>query len=101
MVSIPYPLVVGSLISAIMYTRSDIAHLVGIMRKIRSNLRKETLKVVKYFLRYLKGKSKVWVCYRRGDPILESYTNVDMAEDLNIRKFISYYLYTFTGKAML
>uniref|UniRef100_A0A2N9FPQ8 Reverse transcriptase Ty1/copia-type domain-containing protein n=1 Tax=Fagus sylvatica TaxID=28930 RepID=A0A2N9FPQ8_FAGSY len=68
MASIPYSSVVGSLIYAMVCTRPDIAHAVGVV-----------------------SSSK---------PVLEGYTDADMAGDLDGRKSTSGFLFTFAGGAV-
>uniref|UniRef100_A0A2N9EWM8 Integrase catalytic domain-containing protein n=1 Tax=Fagus sylvatica TaxID=28930 RepID=A0A2N9EWM8_FAGSY len=65
MASIPYSFVVGSLMYAMVCTRLDIAHAVGVV-----------------------SSSK---------PVLEGYTDADMAGDLNDRKSTSGFLFTLAG----
>ena len=47
MASIPYSFVVGSLMYAIVYTRPDIAHVVGVVSKFMVNHGKDHWEVVK------------------------------------------------------
>uniref|UniRef100_A0A2N9FNK6 Integrase catalytic domain-containing protein n=1 Tax=Fagus sylvatica TaxID=28930 RepID=A0A2N9FNK6_FAGSY len=68
MASIPYSSAVGSLMYAMVCTRPDIAHAVGVV-----------------------SSSK---------PVLEGYTNADMAGDLDGRKSTSRFLFTFVGGAV-
>ena len=90
----------GSLIYVMVCTRPDIAHAVGTVSRFLSNPGKEHWEAVKWILRYLKGTSKVCLCYGGCDPVLEGYTDADMAGDLNSRKSTSSYLYTFAGGAV-
>ncbi|CAN0872391.1 Retrovirus-related Pol polyprotein from transposon TNT 1-94, partial [Linum grandiflorum] len=50
--------------------------------------------------RYLRGTSKLSLCYGGGKPILESYTDEDRAGDLESRKSTSGYVFTFSGGAI-
>uniref|UniRef100_A0A2N9I3V5 CCHC-type domain-containing protein n=1 Tax=Fagus sylvatica TaxID=28930 RepID=A0A2N9I3V5_FAGSY len=68
MASIPYSSAVGSLMYAMVCTRPDIAHVVGVV-----------------------SSSK---------PVLEGYTDADMAGDLDGRKSTSGFLFTFAGGAV-
>ena len=56
MLSIPYSSAVGSLMYAMICTRPDIPHVVGIVSRFLSTPGKEHLGKVKWILRYLKGK---------------------------------------------
>ena len=97
MSAIPYSSAVGSLMYAMVCTRPDIAHAVGTVSRFLSNPGKEHWEAVKWILRYLKGTSKICLCYGGADPILEGYTDADMAGDLDGRKSTSGFLYTFAG----
>ena len=55
MEAIPYSSAVGSLMYAMVCTRPDIAHAVGVVSRFLSNLGKEHWEAVKWILRYLKG----------------------------------------------
>jgi hypothetical protein len=41
---------------------------------------------VKWILRYLRGTSKLCLSFGKGEPVLEGYTDADMAGDLDHRK---------------
>ena len=98
MSSIPYSLAVGSLMYVMVCTRPDIAHVVGTVSRFLSNPRKEYWEAVKWILKYLKGTLRVCLCYGGAYPILEGYTDADMARDLDGRKSMSGVLYTFVGE---
>ena len=55
---------------------------------------------MKWIVRYLKGTSRVCLSFGSGKPMLNSYTNVDMADDVDSRKFTSGYMMTFAGGTM-
>lgn len=95
-----YSSAVGSLMYAMVCTRPDIAHTVGMVSHFLSNPVKEHWEAVKWILRYLKGTSKTCLCYGGADPILEGYTYSDMVGDLDSRKSTSGFLYTFAGGAV-
>jgi hypothetical protein len=100
MKAIPYSSAVGSLMYAMVCTRPDIAHAVGIVSRYLSNPGKEHWEAVKWILRYLKGTSKLCLCYGEGNPILKGYTDSDMARDLDSRKSTSSYIFTLAGGAI-
>lgn len=70
------------------------------MCRFLSNPGKTHGEVVKWIFRYLRGTSKLSLCYGGGKPILEGYTNANMAGDLNNKRFISGYVFTFSGRAI-
>ena len=92
--------VVGSLMYAMVCTRPDIAHAVGVVSIFFSNLGKEHWKAVKWIVRYLKGTSKVCLCFGDDEPMLVGYIDSDMAGDVDSRKFTSGFLMTFAGGAV-
>ena len=59
----PYASAVGSLMYAMVCTRPDIAHAVGVVSRFLSNPGKEHWSAVKWILRYLKGTSSFSLCY--------------------------------------
>ncbi|CAH9062481.1 unnamed protein product [Cuscuta epithymum] len=97
MSAVPYSSAVGSLMYAMVCTRPDIAQAVGTVSRFLSNPGKEHWEAVKWILRYLKGTTKLSLCYGGADPVLEGYTDADMAGDTDSRKSTSGYIYTFAG----
>ncbi|QHO13807.1 Retrovirus-related Pol polyprotein [Arachis hypogaea] len=59
MKKIPYASAVGSLMYAMVCTRQDIAHAVGVVSRFFSNPGKEHWQAVKWILRYFNGTSRV------------------------------------------
>ena len=55
MSKVPYTSTIGNLMYAIVCTRPDIAHVVGVASKFVSSPGKQHWEVVKWILRYLKG----------------------------------------------
>ncbi|CAL5417495.1 unnamed protein product [Camellia sinensis] len=100
MEAIPYSSAVGSLMYAMVSTRPDIAHAVGVVSRFLSNPGKEHWEAVKWILRYLKGTTKMCLCFKDAKPVLEGYTDSDMAGDLDGRKSTSGFLFTFAGGAV-
>ncbi|KAG8645907.1 hypothetical protein MANES_10G105950v8, partial [Manihot esculenta] len=78
----PYASAVRSLMYALVCTRPDKAHAIGVI-------------AVKWILRYLRGTSKLCLCFGSSEPVLVGYTDVDMAGDVDSRKSTSGYLITF------
>ena len=97
---VPYASVVGSLMYVMVYTRPDIAHAIGVVNRFLTNPRKEHWEAVKWILRYLRGTSKVCLCFGSGELMLDGYTNSDMAGDVDSRKSISGFMMTFAGGAV-
>ncbi|CAL2272140.1 unnamed protein product [Prunus armeniaca] len=98
MAMVPYSSIVGSLMYAMICTRPDITHTVGVVSRFLSKLGKEHWNAVKWILRYLRGTSKMSLYFRGGKPTLIGYTDAYMAGDLDSRKSTSGYLITFSGE---
>ncbi|KAM2449967.1 hypothetical protein PS1_020004 [Malus domestica] len=100
MAVVPYSSAVGSIMYAIVCTRPDIAHAVGVVIRFLSNPGKDHWEAVKWIVRYLKGTSKICLCFGSSKPILEGFTDADMGGDLDGIKSTSGYLFTFAGGAV-
>eukprot|EP00253_Pinus_taeda_P013864 PITA_13864 len=61
---VPYASAVGSLMYAMVYTRPEIAHAVGVLSRFMSKLGKEHWTTVKRVFRYLHGTSDYGLCYQ-------------------------------------
>ena len=72
---VPYASAVGSLLYAMVYTRLDIAHAVGVLSRFMSNQGKEHWTIVKRGFRYLCGTSDYGLCYwaRLGKSVGHSW----------------------------
>ncbi|KAK3034061.1 hypothetical protein RJ639_034286 [Escallonia herrerae] len=68
MAQVPYTSAVGSLMYAMVSTRPDIAHAVGVVNRFMTNPGKEHWQAVKWILRYLRGTSRFCLC-SEGDNI--------------------------------
>ena len=97
---VPYSSAVRSLMYAMVCTRPDIAHAVGVVSRHMSNPAKEHWNAVKWILRYLQGTSSLRLTFGGGKPELIGYTDSDMATDVDTRKSTSGYLMTFSGGAV-
>ena len=94
---VPYASAVGSLMYAMVCTRPDIAHVVGIVSCFSSNPGREHWNVVKWILRYLHGTFDMKLCFGGDKPTLMGYSHSDMAGDIDSRKSTSGYLIKFVG----
>ena len=63
MSKVPYVSTIGSLMYAIVCTRPDIAHAVGVVSRFMSKPGKQHWEAVKWILRYLKGSSNTSFCF--------------------------------------
>ena len=80
-----YSLVVGSLMYAMVCTRPDIAHIVGVVSRFMVNPGKDHWEAVKWIFKYLRGCSKLCLTFGDSKPILEGYVDVNWAGDLDGR----------------
>ncbi|KAI4344544.1 hypothetical protein L6164_011759 [Bauhinia variegata] len=97
MKKVPYASVVGSLMYAMVCTILDIAHAVSVVSRYLSNPSKEHWQAVKWILKYLRGTFRFCSCFGAGKPVLDGYTDADMAGDVDSRKSTSGYMMTFAG----
>ncbi|GKV05988.1 hypothetical protein SLEP1_g17933 [Rubroshorea leprosula] len=86
---VPYSSVVGSLMFAMVGTRSDIAQVVGVVSKYMANPSRVHWDAVKWILRYLKGTSSVSLCYSSMEPDCVGFVDADFAGDRDKRRSTS------------
>eukprot|EP00253_Pinus_taeda_P025266 PITA_25266 len=102
---VPYASAVSSLMYAMVCTRPDIAHAVGVWRRFMSKPGKEHWTAVKRVFRYLRGTSDYGLCYQ-GRPGLDrvldirGFVDADWAGDLDQRRSTSGYVFNLFGGAV-
>ncbi|GJX34540.1 retrovirus-related pol polyprotein from transposon TNT 1-94 [Tanacetum coccineum] len=94
---VPYASAVGSLIFAMICTRPDIAHAVGVMSRYIAEPGKKHWEAVKRILRYIKGTSDVALCYEESGLTVKGYVDSDYAGDLDGSKSTTGYVFTLSG----
>eukprot|EP00253_Pinus_taeda_P012475 PITA_12475 len=88
---VPYASAVGSLMYAMVCTRTDIAHGVGVLSRFMKKPWKEHWTTMKQVFRYLRGTSEYSLCYQ-GRPGLDrvldirGFVDADWARDLDQRR---------------
>ena len=97
---VPYASAVGSLMYAMVCTRPDIAHAVGVVSRFLSNPAKEHWEGVKWILRYLKGTSEMCLCFRKGNLTLQGFSDADLGGDFDTKKSTTDYIFTLGGTAV-
>ena len=97
MAKVPYASIIGSLMYAMVCTRPDIAHVVGVVSRYMSNPGKQHWEAMKWILRYLRGITGLSLCFKQLDLGLQGYVDADMAEDVDGRKSTTEYVYTLGG----
>eukprot|EP00253_Pinus_taeda_P013026 PITA_13026 len=102
---VPYPSVVSHLMYAMVCTRPEIVHVVGVLSRFMLKPGKEHQKIVKQVFRYLHGTSDYGLCYQ-GRPGLDrvldicGLLDVDWARDLDQRISTSGYVFNLFGGAV-
>jgi hypothetical protein len=94
---VPYSSAVGSLMYAMVCTRPDIAHAVGVVSRYMNNPGKEHWEAVKWILRYLRGTTTHALCFGGSDTFLQGYVDSDMAGDKDSRRRTTGYVFTIGG----
>jgi hypothetical protein len=97
MSKVPYASAVGSLMYAMVCTRPDIAHAVGVVSRYMNNPGKEHWMAVKWILRYLRGTTNQALCFGGSNIALQGYVDADMAGDRDNRRSTTGYVFTVGG----
>ena len=96
MALVPYALVVGSLMYAMVCTRPDIAHAVGVVSRYMANPGKEHWEAVKWLL----STSSTSLCFGKGKVNLQGFVDADLGGDVDSSKSTSGYICTIGGTAV-
>jgi hypothetical protein len=94
---VPYSSAVGSLMYAMVCTRPDIAHAVGVVSRYMKNPGKEHWEVVKWILRYLRGTATHALFFGGSNIFLQGYVDSDMAGDKDNKRSTTGYVFTIGG----
>eukprot|EP00253_Pinus_taeda_P006324 PITA_06324 len=102
---VPYASAVNSMMYAMVCTRPDISHAVGVLSRFMSKLGKEHWTTVKWVFRYLCGTSDYGLCYQgrpRLDRMLDihGFVDAEWAGDLDQRSSTSRYVFNLFGGAV-
>ena len=82
---------------AMVCTRPDIAHAVGVVNRYMSNPEKQHWEAVKWIMRYLKGSSETCLSFTAGGLKLKGFVDAALAGDIDSRKSTTGYVYTLGG----
>ena len=85
---------------AMVCTRPDIAHVVGVVSRYLANTGKEHREAVNWLLRYLRGTSSTSLCFGKGKVTLQGFVDTDLGGDVDSSKSTSGYIYTIGGIAV-
>ena len=98
MQTVPYSLVVDSLMYAQVCTRPNIAYVVGVLGRYLSDPDLAHWKAAKKVLRYLQGTKDLVLTYRRYDILdIVGYSDAHFAGCLDDRKSTSGYVFMMAG----
>jgi hypothetical protein len=82
---------------AMVCTRPDIAHAVGVVSRYMNNPGKEHWEAVKWILRYLRGTTTHALCFGVLDTFLRGYVDSDMEGDKDNMRSTTGYVFTIGG----
>ncbi|PKI72505.1 hypothetical protein CRG98_007108 [Punica granatum] len=99
MANVPYASAIGSLMYTMLCTRPDIAYAVSVTSRYQSNPGPDHWTVVKNILKYLRRTKDMVLVYGEGELRLDGFTDSDFQSDVDDRKSISGYIFTFSWKS--
>ncbi|GJX90903.1 retrovirus-related pol polyprotein from transposon TNT 1-94 [Tanacetum coccineum] len=95
MKKVPYANVIGSLMYAMICTRPNISHDIGMVSRYMHNPGKGHWQAVKWILRYIHNTVDVGLVFKHGSSQwVARYCNSDYARDLDKRSSITGYVFT-------
>ena len=89
MSKIPYASAIGSLMYAMLCTRSNIARAVSVTSRYQSNPGKENWTSAKCILKYLRKTKDIFLVFGNGELQIQGYTDSNFMSDIDDRKSIS------------
>ncbi|GJU60716.1 hypothetical protein Tco_1238482 [Tanacetum coccineum] len=95
---VTYASAVGSLMFAMVYTRPDIAHAVGVVSRYMAEHGREHWEAMKRILRYIKGTSDVALCYGESGLTVKGYVVLDYAGDIDGSRSTTGYVLKLYGR---
>nr|XP_048322730.1 secreted RxLR effector protein 161-like [Ziziphus jujuba var. spinosa] len=96
----PYASAVGSLMYAMLCTRPDICHAVGVVSRYQSDPGVEHWIAMKYILKYLNRTRDYMLVYSSGSLETLGYTDFDFQGDIDSSKSTSGYVFILNGGAI-
>ena len=97
MSKVPYVSAIGSLMYAMVCTRPNIAHTVGVVSRFMSRPGKQHWEAFKWILRYLEGSLDICLCFIGASLKLQGYVDANFAGDIDSRKSITRFVFTLGG----
>jgi len=93
MAKIPYASAIGSLMYAMVCTRPDIGHAVGVVSRFMANPGKAHWEAVKWILRYLRGTTEKCLYFGKGDIKVQGYVDADFGGEMDHRRSTTGYIF--------
>lgn len=94
MANVPYASAVGSLMYAMVGSRPDIAHAVGVVSRFMGNPSRAHWEAVKWILRYIHGTTSFGLWFKKGQEfIAQGFSDADYGNDLDRRRSVTGYLF--------
>jgi hypothetical protein len=100
MKGIPYASALSCLLYAMLFTRPDLNHAIGILGRYQKNPGEEHWKHIKHVLLYVKGTLDYSLYFNDQNLQLQDYTDADWQGDLDGRRSTSGYIFTLAGGAI-
>eukprot|EP00253_Pinus_taeda_P012129 PITA_12129 len=89
-----------NLMYAMVATRPNISHVVGVVNRFMANPGEEHWRAVKWVLRYLRGTSDHCIIFNGSEGSVCGYVDVDYAGDLDKRRSTTCYVFTLVVAAI-
>ena len=93
----PYASAIGSLMYAMVCTRPNITHAVGVVSRYMSRPGKQHWVVVKWILRYLRDSTDTCLCFTGASLKLQGCIYADLVGDIDSRKSTTGFIFTLGG----
>ena len=100
MSKVTYASAIGNLMYAMVCTRPDIAHAVGVVSRNMSRPGKQHWEAIKWILRFLRGSTDTCLCFTGVILKLQGYVDVDLVGDIDSRKSTTGFVFTLGGAAI-
>lgn len=94
MAKVPYASAIGSLMYAMVCTRPDIGHAVGVVSRFMSNPGKAHWEAVKWILRYLRGTTEKCLYFGKGELQVQGFVDADFGGEVDHRRSTTGYIFT-------
>lgn len=101
METVPYANLVGNLMYSMVCSRPDLAHALSVISRYMGNPGRPHWEASKWVLRYLKGTASKGLIYSKSNQNgknITGYVDSDYAADLDKRRSLTGYIFTFFGK---